>query len=404
MSGRTVITGIGLVSGLGVAAEAHWSCLTRDTPKPVVDESRFAPYPIHPLGSVDFSTQIPKKGDLRQMEPWQRIGTFAAGLALADAGIAGNQAYLKRMHLIVAAGSGERDTATDVKVLETIRDRNDDDIKANEILPSNLRPTLFLAQLSNLLAGNISIVHKVTGSSRTFMGEEMAGVAAVETAMRRIRADQGDLFLVGGAFNAEREDILLNFELGGMLLRGRHKSIWERADGAGSGLAPASVGAFLVLEDSAKAEARGARIYAEIGDVVSGRCNREHGSAIENAQKQFAHLQTMLDPDERLAVLSGASGVAPLTGEELSFLRGIAADGYPTSVRAYGSLIGHGVEAQFPIGVALAALAVDRGAFYPPFDRSGVEDDYPGCPRQALVTCWGHWRGEALALLRRVAR
>ena len=37
---------------------------------------------------------------------------------------------------------------------------------------SDLRPTLFLAQLSNLLAGNISIVHGVTGSSRTFMGEE----------------------------------------------------------------------------------------------------------------------------------------------------------------------------------------------------------------------------------------
>ena len=42
----------------------------------------------------------------------------------------------------------------------------------------DLRPTLFLAQLSNLLAGNISIVHGVTGASRTFMGEESSGVDA----------------------------------------------------------------------------------------------------------------------------------------------------------------------------------------------------------------------------------
>ena len=49
---------------------------------------------------------------------------------------------------------------------------------------SDLRPTLFLAQLSNLLAGNISIVHGVTGSSRTFMGEEAAGVDAVRIALR----------------------------------------------------------------------------------------------------------------------------------------------------------------------------------------------------------------------------
>ena len=52
---------------------------------------------------------------------------------------------------------------------------------------SDLRPTLFLAQLSNLLAGNISIVHGVTGSSRTFMGEEAAGVDAVRIAAARIR-------------------------------------------------------------------------------------------------------------------------------------------------------------------------------------------------------------------------
>ena len=46
----------------------------------------------------------------------------------------------------------------------------------NERLMSDLRPTLFLAQLSNLLAGNIAIVHGVSGTSRTFMGEEVAGV------------------------------------------------------------------------------------------------------------------------------------------------------------------------------------------------------------------------------------
>ena len=52
---------------------------------------------------------------------------------------------------------------------------------------NDLRPTLFLAQLSNLLAGNISIVHGVTGSSRTFMGEEAAGVDAVRIACRAHR-------------------------------------------------------------------------------------------------------------------------------------------------------------------------------------------------------------------------
>ena len=63
---------------------------------------------------------------------------------------------------------------------------------------SDLRPTLFLAQLSNLLAGNIAIVHGVCGTSRTFMGEEVAGVDAARIALARIAAGQSDIALIGG--------------------------------------------------------------------------------------------------------------------------------------------------------------------------------------------------------------
>ena len=56
----------------------------------------------------------------------------------------------------------------------------------NERLMNDLRPTLFLAQLSNLLAGNIAIVHGVSGTSRTFMGEEAAGIDAARIALARI--------------------------------------------------------------------------------------------------------------------------------------------------------------------------------------------------------------------------
>ena len=69
--------------------------------------------------------------------------------------------------------------------------------------PEFVFPTsVSFAQLSNLLAGNISIVHGVVGSSRTFMGEEGSGVQAVQTAHARIRAGQSEIALVGGAYNA----------------------------------------------------------------------------------------------------------------------------------------------------------------------------------------------------------
>src|SRR5690606_33318869 len=167
-----LITGIGLVSSLGEGTDAHWRKLTTPGVKPVLDAERFAPYTVHPLPEIDWNLQIAKRGDQRQMETWQRLGTYAAGLALDDAGIKDNEELCTTMDMVVAAGGGERDMAVDSDILAASEKRSDRDVLLNEKLTTELRPTLFLAQLSNLLAGNISIVHKVTGSSRTFMGEE----------------------------------------------------------------------------------------------------------------------------------------------------------------------------------------------------------------------------------------
>src|SRR6266540_2200805 len=212
------ITGIGIVSSLGEGLDAHWDAL--NAKRVNVDDKRFAPYIVHPLAPVSFDAQIPKKGDQRQMEAWQRIGTYAAGLALADAGVKGHLELLGRMDMIVAAGGGERDEAVDAAILTNRRKAANPDAFLNERLMNDLRPTLFLAQLSNLLAGNISIVHHVTGSSRTFMGEEAAGVDAVRIALARINAGQSELALVGGSHNGERHDSLLLYDAGGHLLRG----------------------------------------------------------------------------------------------------------------------------------------------------------------------------------------
>ena len=393
------VTGIGLVTSLGEGVEAHAALLSPAArPRPALNETDYAPYSVHPLVPLDLSRQIPKKSDQRQMEGWQRIGVYAAGLALADAGIAGNPELLDRTGLVVAAGSGERDTMVDCTVLEKLDGRADTEILAKELLPSALRPTLFLAQLSNLLAGNISVVHNVTGSSRTFMGEEMAGLAAAENAVRRIAAGQGDLFLVGGSLNAEREDMLLQYELGHNLWRGSYSPVWQRAE-AGGGFVPGSAGAFLVLEARDHAEARGARPYAKVAGVVSDRCHRGNGEATATGLRLFANLCGGL-PNGRLAVLSGASGVAPVTEQELAFLN--ALDGFDPIIRAYGSLVGHGVEAHLATGMALAALTVSRRGYLPPLDESGVERPFDGEPDRILVTSFGHWRGEGLALIEAV--
>ncbi len=391
------ITGIGLVSSLGEGIDAHWRALAgNESPRPVIENERFAPYPIHPLADLDFSKEIPRKSDQKQMERWQRIGVYAAGLALSDAGLTQDQSLLDRTDLCIAAGNGERDLALDSHILADIAAAEHPGSFLNSELASGLRPTLYLGQLSNLLAGNISIIHKATGSSRTFKGEEMAGVSAAANALNRIAAGQGELYLVGGALNAEREDLLLGCELGSSISSGPYHSVWERRK-AGGGLVPGSVGAFLVLESSTHARARGAMPYARLSTVLSDRSPRAPGDAARTIAKLFDTLQ-LDEPREGRALLSGASGGEPATSEEAQFLADLQERGLGLAARAWGNMLGHGIEAHFIVGLALAATAISKESFFPPFDPA-CETQFNGDLYQIVVTCLGHWRGEGIGLV-----
>jgi 3-oxoacyl-[acyl-carrier-protein] synthase II len=384
-----VITGIGIVSCLGEGPQAHWEALA--AARPAADTTTFAPYVVHALAPLNLDKQIPKKGDQRQMEPWQRIGTYAAGLALESAGVKGNAGLLAQMDMIVAAGGGERDLAVDGTILSGMPKAAAPGAFLNERLMSDLRPTLFLAQLSNLLAGNISIVHGVTGSSRTFMGEEAAGVDAVRIAVARIASGQSEIMLVGGSHNGERKDLLILYEFGGCNLKDRFAPVWER--GPKGGFALGSLGAFLVLESREHAQARGAKPIALLSAVLSDRSNRKPGAVTSTLRRMWESVAQRLRPGH--AVISGATGVEPATSEERAFL----AEHPNIPVRATGTYLGHGLEPQFVMNLALAAMAVSRGNIFPPGDGSGVEGAMEGPLTQAVVTGVGHWRGEGLALL-----
>lgn len=383
-----VITGIGLVSPIGEGAEAHWDALSNGPPAPNVDSQRFAPFSIHPLPEIDWGKQIAKRGDQRQMETWQRLGTYTAGLALDDAGIKTDEALCASMDMVIAAGGGERDEAVDALILAASETRADREILLNEKLTTDLRPTLFLAQLSNLLAGNISIVHKVTGSSRTFMGEEGAGVSAIDTAFARIRSGQATHVLVGAAFHSEHPDMLLGYELGGYLHRGPHAPIWQRADKPGGGLVGGSGAAFLVLEQREHAEKRGKKPYGKLVSVTPGRSKR--GAGFGDALDAI-FTRTAGGADD-LFVVSGASGADAATAAEKALL-----DRHGATARAYASLTGHLREAQFFFAVALAALAVGHRKAFPPLDPA--EAPFAGPVDKALATTVGYHYFEGMALV-----
>jgi len=368
-----VITGLGLVSSAGEGVEAHLDAL-RPGFSPRLDTERFAPYAIHPAAALDLDRQIPKKIDQRQMEPWQRLGVYAAGLAL-DAAKAKQDAALKdRMQMFVAAGRGERDNSFDERTLSGVLQASEPGRFLNERLLSDLRPTLSLAQLTNLVAGNISIVHGVAGAPLTFMGEEQSGVDALRIAHARIASDQTDIALVGGSANAERADVLMVCAAGGFLWSGPFVSVWDRP-ARGGGFILGSGAAFLVLEARARADARGVKPLAAVAGVAAERTRRQPGDVDASLQR----LWRAIGAGSEAAVVSGATGVKGVTDEERAVLAELAPR---APVYATGDVVGHTMEAQAPFSVALAAALIAAGE-----------------AREAVATSVGHWRGEGMVRL-----
>jgi 3-oxoacyl-[acyl-carrier-protein] synthase II len=390
------ITGIGMVSCHGEGGQAHWEKLgAAKSPKPVIDKKTYAPYSVHPLPEIDWSTQMSRK-DQRQMETWQRLGTYAAGLALDDAGMKDDAEMVSTMDLVVCAGGGERDLEVDANILKEARTRNDRDLILNEVLPRDLRPTLFLAQLSNLMAGNISIVHKVTGSSRTYMGEESAGITAIRDAVSRIAHGQSDHLLVGGAYNAERIDLFLNMELGHYNCDGGSAGVLGRQKDGG-GTIPGTAGVFLVLESAEHATERGAKPYAKLGRVASDLGSREEGETTDRLNSIMDDLN--VTPSSTTAVISGSSGCARITDWEFAALH--ARLGMDTPMRAFTTMTGNPMEANFPFAIALAALALQKNEFYPAFEPE--EKPVKLIPSAILVSTVGHYRGEGMVIVEKAS-
>jgi 3-oxoacyl-[acyl-carrier-protein] synthase II len=151
-----------------------------------------------------------------------------------------------------------------------------------------------------------------------------------------------------------------------------------------------------VLESRRHAEARGAKPFAKISRVVADRASRKQpGRTAASLEGLWAKIKP---GTSATAIITGVTGAEPATAEERKFL-----DHHKDiPVRATATRFGHLVEAQFPLGLALAALSIKHGKLFPPGDKAGAEIEMPAAPSQIVVVGTGHWRGEGMALVEAV--
>jgi len=386
------ITGVCLVSSVGDGPQAHWARLN-DPGAPLLVEQGRAGWLVHPLPAMDFSAQIPSRLDLKRMGLSQALGAYAAGRALDAAALKGSAEILSKTVVVVSGAGGERDIPLDESIFAEPA-RFTDQAALNEMLSTRTRPSFFLTQLPNLLAGNISILFGITGGSRTTMGDELAGVGAYKIGCQLVDDGSYDVALVGGAFDVQRPDLVMLYGFGEYAWRHAHQPVALRSQ-QGGGFMLGTMAAFLVLESADHARTRGASPWCRVGGISTHHTRRRNG----DVASALAQAWEELEPAGPTGIISGATGVSPSTEEEMAALSALASRRAGTRIRTSGTLFGHGMEASFPFNVGIAALALKQGRLYPawpgdPSDGSGAD-----ALDRVLVTSVGHWRGEAVALL-----
>jgi 3-oxoacyl-[acyl-carrier-protein] synthase II len=308
---RVVITGIGVVSPLGIGTATFWNNLLDGQVGirrlDLFDPSGFPCQLAGQLPAYKIGDYVPKsyRKATKVMARDIELAVIAADDAFKDAGIQ-SKAYVEtpafapeRFGCNIGAGliSAELDELT--AAMHVARDGNSLNLhKWGTDGMGQLTPLWLLKYLPNMLACHVTIIHGLMGPSNTITCEAASSHLAIGEAFRTIQRGKADLAICGGA-----ESRLNPMGIMRMTLLNRLNTTANNApatacrpfdtDAAGTVLGEG--GGLLILEEYERARARGAKIYAEVVGFAASQdsysvtepdpTGRSYAKAIENALK-----------------------------------------------------------------------------------------------------------------------
>jgi len=259
MNHRVVITGLGIVSSIGVGKEEFWeNCLQGVSGVKSIkrfDVSLYRSKLGASLPEIDFKAFI-KPANLRRMDRIGKIVVSAVKMALDDSGLDLKNEDPHRMGIAIGTGLGSSDTV-DQFFRSLLKDG-----------PTGAAPLLFQTAVPNAIASHCSIEYGIKGVNLTFSHKETSTETALAFAYHLLKEGKTDVILAGGGDELSEPLYHVYSMLGALSPRGGKGLEGMRPfDRNRNGIVLGEGSGILVLETLEHAKKRGARIYTEMAGI-----------------------------------------------------------------------------------------------------------------------------------------
>jgi len=361
---RVVVTGMGMISPLGIGNEPTWEGIIA---------GRSGIGPITKFDTAQYTTKI--AGEVKGFEPTQwidkkevkKFDTFiqyaiaASDMAVADARLDCANANGERFGVIIGSGIGG------LPLIEEMH------TKLLERGPSRISPFFIPGLIVNMASGVISIRHGCKGPSSAPATACATGAHAIGDAFKVIQRDEADIMFAGGS-----EAVITPLAVGGfgaMRALSTRNGEPERAsrpwDAGRDGFVMGEGAGVLIIESLEHAQARGARIYCELtgygmsSDAYHITAPSEDADGMIRVMKRALN-DAALQPSDIGYI--NAHGTSTPVGDKIETIaiKNVFGDAaYNVPVSSTKSMTGHLLGAAGGLEAAIVVKALETGTLPP---------------------------------------
>ncbi|MEO6147146.1 MAG: beta-ketoacyl-ACP synthase II [Sulfuriferula sp.] len=354
---RVVITGLGIVSPVGIGLQESWSNILAGK-SGITRITRFDPalFSCQIAGDVknfDVGQYLNPK-DARRMDIFIQYGMVAAMEAVKDAGLEVTEENAERIGVNIGSGIGG---------LPLIEETHNTYLAGG---PRKISPFFIPASIINMIAGNLSIMYGFKGPNLAMVTACTTATHCIGDSARMIEYGDADVMVAGGA-----ESALSPLGMGGFAAA---RALSTRNDDPATSSRPwdkdrdgfvmGEGAGILVLEEYEHAKARGAKIYAEVagfgmsGDAYHMTAPIENGEGAARCMRN-ALKNAGLNADQ-VDYINAHGTSTPLgdLAETMAVKRALGAHAYKTAMSSTKSMTGHLLGAAGGVEAVFSALSV----------------------------------------------